>query len=188
MEAGPSEVGEGDPSLIRQRSEEDIVSMVYLVPLDDADYQTSGRPRKRARAASVDSDDLDAEVAGEAPSERGLVNVRRQPLKAIGEFMDCGECGKQFSVVCATCVGRNLTDAYDPRRHTPKSTPSILNYGSTSNAPTPSVWIRSKSQRSPKRSQSRRRTVGKWCTMRRARALHPSRISASRWVYSCNVT
>lgn len=63
------------------------------------------RPAKRARAASIDSDDLDADgpepaVAREEPSpaKRGP-QVRPQPLKGVGEFMNCGECGKKFTVV-----------------------------------------------------------------------------------------
>lgn len=63
------------------------------------------RPTKRARAASIDSDDLDAdgpESAGPSeepsPAKRGP-QARPQPLKGIGEFMNCGECGKKFTVV-----------------------------------------------------------------------------------------
>lgn len=60
-------------------------------------------------------------MAGQAPSENGLVNVRRQPLRAIGEFMDCGECGKQFSVVSCMSVGvchSNRTMADDQTAYT----------------------------------------------------------------------
>ena len=67
VEAGPSQAGEGSPE---------------------------ERPRKRARAASIDSDDLDAEQP-----LANLGKVAAQPLKAVGDFMQCGECAKRFTVV-----------------------------------------------------------------------------------------
>ncbi|ORX35761.1 DNA dependent ATPase [Kockovaella imperatae] len=51
--------------------------------------------RKRARQASIDSEDLDA-PASPAVAEGPRVSAR--PLKAVGEFMDCGECTQRFTV------------------------------------------------------------------------------------------
>ncbi|EJT45194.1 DNA dependent ATPase [Trichosporon asahii var. asahii CBS 2479] len=94
--------------------------------------EEEARPTKRARAASIDSDDLDADgpesaAANEEPSpaKRGP-QVRPQPLKGIGEFMNCGECGKKFTVtaytkehpqhkqtwLCFTCCPKLGIDAY----------------------------------------------------------------------------
>lgn len=51
----------------------------------------------RKRAASVDSDDLDAMDAVEQSK------VPPGPLKPVGHFMLCGECTNKFTVVSPTC-------------------------------------------------------------------------------------
>ncbi|CAK9781103.1 RNI-like protein [Cutaneotrichosporon oleaginosum] len=67
------------------------------------------RPGKRRRAISVDSDDLDDAPGGDddsdefTPAASGSVtpaSVGAAPsiLKAIGEMMECGECGRRFPV------------------------------------------------------------------------------------------
>lgn len=108
-----------------------------------------GRGAKRRRAVSVDSDDLDADDGDEAdddvtagPSSRASLSAKGTPsgsatpslglgaspgpLKAVGEFMNCGECGRKFPVVslvawhrCAWCaaaylVWREVTTAVSP--------------------------------------------------------------------------
>ncbi|OCF32992.1 DNA repair protein RAD7 [Kwoniella heveanensis BCC8398] len=78
----------------------------------------SGRApvRKRTRGASIDSDDLDADNIPEAgPSSpapvaaaiqstavNGSGGVQPGPLKPVGEFMDCGQCTKRFTVTAYT--------------------------------------------------------------------------------------
>lgn len=83
-----------------------------LTPPAEEEEEEDARPAKRARAASIDSDDLDADGPSAGPSKepsppkRGP-QVRPQPLKGIGEFMNCGECGRKFTVVsrAATSLG-----------------------------------------------------------------------------------
>ncbi|EIW70459.1 hypothetical protein TREMEDRAFT_68071 [Tremella mesenterica DSM 1558] len=82
--AGPSRVGEGTPS-----DHEDEVAP----------------PRKRLRGASVDSNDLDADFepkSGPAAASSSKPAVAPTDLANIGEFMNCGECGKRFTVTAYT--------------------------------------------------------------------------------------
>lgn len=86
-DAGPSTI----PTPIPEEEEQDS---------DNLD----ARPTKRRRAVSVDSDDLDAldtpaTGASTPASTSAAASVRRSDLKAIGEFMKCGECAKSFTVV-----------------------------------------------------------------------------------------
>jgi DNA repair protein RAD7 len=57
------------------------------------------RPRKRQRAMSIDSDDLDAE---EPSPQTSAPSVAPGPLRPVGEFMICGACAKRFTVVRGT--------------------------------------------------------------------------------------
>ena len=71
----------------------------------------SKKRRRLQRAASVDSEDLDAHVTPSNPLSKPKTTVRTvtqtakdeagavQTLKAVGQFMDCGECNSKFTVV-----------------------------------------------------------------------------------------
>lgn len=104
VEAGPSRVGQGTPSL----DEEGDLPVGFKRGRgtdSGGDYQT-----KRARAASIDSDDLDADdtpVVDHNVRTPNLVpqsstNVSAGPMRPIGEFMVCGECVKRFTVTAYT--------------------------------------------------------------------------------------
>ncbi|WVN87558.1 uncharacterized protein L203_102741 [Cryptococcus depauperatus CBS 7841] len=78
---------------------------------------------KRLRTASIDSDDLDADdgalaVASNTHNQRRNNNVSSStavepgPLKSIGEFMDCGECGKKFTVTAYTKEHPSTSQTY----------------------------------------------------------------------------
>jgi DNA repair protein RAD7 len=71
------------------------------VPEDDEESDAYAPPtkRRRTRQASVDSDDLDALDDEEEGIPAVTANVGRGPKRAVGEFMGCGECSKQFTVV-----------------------------------------------------------------------------------------
>ncbi|ODN80538.1 hypothetical protein L202_02748 [Cryptococcus amylolentus CBS 6039] len=102
VEAGPSRVGEGTPVL-----DEPGDLPVGFKRGRGTDSEGVPTP-KRSRAASIDSDDLDADDdyaarpstsrAEKAPSK----GVARGPVKAIGQFMDCGQCEKKFTVTAYT--------------------------------------------------------------------------------------
>lgn len=95
---------------------------------EDESFGSDGsslRPPKRARAMSIDSDDLDADApsapisSSATPAERSrgvstaatAVNVLPSALRPVGSFMNCGECGKRFTVVSA------LGEALRPALH-----------------------------------------------------------------------
>ena len=100
----------------------------------DSDALDSEPNPKKSRATSADSEDLDfaytpsmSSPAGPsksgtstpAASAKGKTKsgVQPGPLKGIGNFMNCGECGNRFTVVSTSTVtldftwtdGRNLT-------------------------------------------------------------------------------
>ncbi|WWD17162.1 hypothetical protein CI109_101600 [Kwoniella shandongensis] len=101
--AGPSEVGEGVPDV--------QVGGAKRKRDGESDSESGLITSKRTRAASIDSDDLDADngpVAGPSKSATPVVDFpafassAAGPLKAVGEFMDCGQCGKKFTVTAYT--------------------------------------------------------------------------------------
>ncbi|WVQ80246.1 hypothetical protein IAT38_002351 [Cryptococcus sp. DSM 104549] len=105
--AGPSQVGEGTPVVddgyggSGKRGRED-------------DDSTAGDRNKKPRAASIDSDDLDAEdalpvsgpsrssVPSASTSATPAARTAPGPLRPVGEFMECGECSKRFTVTAYT--------------------------------------------------------------------------------------
>ncbi|KAK8864528.1 hypothetical protein IAR55_001778 [Kwoniella newhampshirensis] len=103
--AGPSVVGEGTPDL-------EIGGMKRKRAVDgDGASEKGVTNNKRARATSIDSDDLDADngpIAGPSKSVTPVIESPKLssgvagPLKAVGEFMDCGQCGKKFTVTAYT--------------------------------------------------------------------------------------
>jgi hypothetical protein len=75
----------------------------------DALDEVSKRRRPKKRSASVDSEDLDvATPSTNAPGPTTPVverKVKPGPLKAVGQFMTCGECAKKFTVVRPSLFG-----------------------------------------------------------------------------------
>lgn len=65
-------------------------------------------PTKRKRSASIDSDDLDA------PAPNIGAAVGNGEKKAVGEFMLCAQCEKQFTVVSSKLLP--LVSSSRPRR------------------------------------------------------------------------
>ncbi|WWC70134.1 uncharacterized protein I206_104081 [Kwoniella pini CBS 10737] len=99
--AGPTDAGDGTVELKdeNRKRKRGVVS--------DEDEPLN----KRNRAASIDSDDLDANdvppVESSKPSSTPNViapaeNVAPGPLRAVGEFMECGQCAKRFTVTAYT--------------------------------------------------------------------------------------
>ncbi|WWC62122.1 uncharacterized protein I303_104713 [Kwoniella dejecticola CBS 10117] len=98
--AGPTDAGDGTAQLedeTRKRKRD-----------DDTDEEAVN---KRNRAASINSDDLDADNIPEAGPSKTVsntksatpaANVAPGPLKAVGEFMECGQCAKRFTVTAYT--------------------------------------------------------------------------------------
>ena len=96
---------------------DDALNLIVPSQAIDSDALDSPGPsRKRARAnrdTSVDSEDLDTEEtpsagpsksATPAPSTtkkaaKAKSGATPQVLKAVGQFMECGECTKRFTVV-----------------------------------------------------------------------------------------
>ncbi|ORY32846.1 hypothetical protein BCR39DRAFT_522058 [Naematelia encephala] len=91
VEAGPSQVGENTPEVSDDGS-------TKRKPNED------GGSLPKRRAVSVDSDDLDAEPSSgpsksaTLPNRKSKVDVVPGPLQPVGNFMDCGECSKRFTV------------------------------------------------------------------------------------------
>lgn len=86
--------------------------------------------RKRARAWSVDSDDLDGDFTPDSVSASGTSTpavptpgARPGPMKSVGEFMNCGECGSKFTVVGV--MRDRLTQTAYTKEH-PKRTMTYL--------------------------------------------------------------
>lgn len=75
----------------------------------DSDALDEPAPKRRGRGkrnASVDSEDLDeatpdADAIGSS-KPAAKQKVKPGPMKAVGQFMTCGECAKKFTVVCPT--------------------------------------------------------------------------------------
>lgn len=78
------------------------------IPQDvDSDALDEPIPKRRTRgkrSISVDSEDLDEATPGavetDSPTPVSKQKVKAGPLKAVGQFMTCGECAKKFTVVC----------------------------------------------------------------------------------------
>ncbi|WVR06919.1 hypothetical protein IAU60_003955 [Kwoniella sp. DSM 27419] len=99
--AGPSDAADGTAQLQEEEAKRRRAA--------ESEEFLPGRA-KRARGVSVDSDDLDAVD----PVSMGLKNqsspsasapankVAPAPLKAVGDFMECGECTKRFTVTAYT--------------------------------------------------------------------------------------
>lgn len=104
VEAGPSRVGEGIPS--DEEGAEGRSSLKKRGKADLGEGESSGSElvRKRAeRSISVDSDELDETPAASAattPPAKKSKKAKPGPLKAIAQSMVCGECDKNFTVVC----------------------------------------------------------------------------------------
>ncbi|WVF71311.1 hypothetical protein IAT40_006114 [Kwoniella sp. CBS 6097] len=112
--AGPAEAGDGTAQLeqgesSRKRQREST---------GDPSPDRRAPVKKRTRGASIDSDDLDADHIAEAgPSSPAAAHadsvapaaasntslgVQPGPLKSVGEFMECGQCSKRFTVTAYT--------------------------------------------------------------------------------------
>ncbi|TXT08974.1 hypothetical protein VHUM_02448 [Vanrija humicola] len=112
-------------------------------PLDSDDLDA--RPSKRRRALSIDSDDLDAESpsAGVSTAVSSSVNTPASTSRATsvatgnGSFMNCGECGKKFTVtqytkehphrpqtwLCVPCCPKLGVNAFAKKKAPAKAAP-----------------------------------------------------------------
>ncbi|WVQ99556.1 hypothetical protein IAU59_006692 [Kwoniella sp. CBS 9459] len=112
--AGPAEAGDGTAQLEQGESSRKRQRDDSATPSPDRRAPV----KKRTRGASIDSDDLDADYVVEAgpsspmtaptksppsvPTANGSKSVQPGPLKPVGEFMDCGQCSKRFTVTAYT--------------------------------------------------------------------------------------
>jgi DNA repair protein RAD7 len=99
VEAGPSHVGEGTPS------DEEGTASRKKRGKENVEEGESGSEvaRKRGkRSVSVDSDELDHTpvVPTVTPPIKKKKKAKPGPLKPIASTMVCGECDKNFTVVC----------------------------------------------------------------------------------------
>ncbi|KAK4684947.1 DNA repair protein RAD7, partial [Tremellales sp. Uapishka_1] len=118
--AGPTEAGDGIPTPEKAKGKGKATGTKRKASeaAYNSDSPDAPGPSKRNRAASVDSDDLDGPVGPSSPVlasvgirklNNGVIGAAAAgatknltALKAIGEFMDCGECGEKFTVTAYT--------------------------------------------------------------------------------------
>ncbi|WWC94339.1 hypothetical protein V866_001181 [Kwoniella sp. B9012] len=112
--AGPSQAGDGTTELQNENKKRKRGGGSD----DDSEYNEPDA--KKTRAASVDSDDLDAEDPSPARPRKSqapkvtadTAKVTPGPLKPVGSFMDCGECTKRFTVTVYTKEHPSIPSTY----------------------------------------------------------------------------
>jgi len=104
VEAGPSRVGEGTPSDEEGTAGESTGRKRGNGDLGEGESSGSELVHKRGkRSISVDSDELDDTPAASSATTPPVTKKKKAkpgPLKPIAQSMVCGECDKNFTVVC----------------------------------------------------------------------------------------